>query len=444
MNPTYWFFEWLDDSGIGTFEQFQSAIQDPNTLELLRQKASEHLDHSPLSLPDSIAAASDLDLSGELSCRNVACRIAQVEQLFRRAWFYFDSIIISDTITPQLAREDGASEDDDWLQQVLDSARVLFHLKDMGAAGLVAFERKLNTGFCEVCADAQLAQRGLGGLLKAYEQYVDEFTPDATIRTSVSRDGSRSISVRHPLMNNTHIWDFAPDEKDDIRGILQDRLARAHNHGGPVDLETLIAQHMVRSILEHLVIDVSVANTYNASLGTTHPMYQRLMSGGINTNPESVAFELALPVLSSVPIETLIEIRNDEREPFLRFRDGLRRAIKERLSQNEADHTSIQVANQIREDLIEPELRAITQRLKKADDALYKKSGVALGVGALLTTCGLATGFIPAAAVGIATLAGGLVVPAQQHIDKRAEIESSDIFFIWRATRHTVGGQIES
>jgi hypothetical protein len=149
-----------------------------------------------------------------------------------------------------------------------------------------------------------------------------------------------------------------------------------------------------------------------------------------------VAFELDLPVLHKLEVKDLIRIREHEQDTFERFRDRLRLAIKERMNLEPSAKVD-QLANQIKEDLLEPELRRIRERLKAADDVLYRKTGTALGVGAILTACGIVTGLVPLATVGAATVAGGLVLPSQEHTEKVSEISLSDMFFLWRLDQET-------
>jgi hypothetical protein len=57
-------------------------------------------------------------------------------------------------------------------------------------------------------------------------------------------------------------------------------------------------------------------------------------------------------------------------------------------------------------------------------------------VGALVTTCGLLSGILPIAAVGVTAMASGIVLPAHARIDKGSEIELSEMFFLWKALDH--------
>ena len=65
-----------------------------------------------------------------------------------------------------------------------------------------------------------------------------------------------------------------------------------------------------------------------------------------------------------------------------------------------------------------------------------KKTLGGLGVGALLTTFGVLGGVGALAVAGVVIQAASLVKPAQDHADVVAEVEQSDMYFLWRTETH--------
>jgi hypothetical protein len=139
-------------------------------------------------------------------------------------------------------------------------------------------------------------------------------------------------------------------------------------------------------------------------------------------------------VLQEIPLEPLLAVRREHQDVFDRFRWALRKAVSERLMADPASPAAISL--EIQRDLIDPELARIRTHLSSANQLLVRKSGVSLGVGALVTTCGLLTGLLPLAALGIGAMATGVVVPVHQRLDKSAEVQMSDMYFLWQATGH--------
>ena len=63
------------------------------------------------------------------------------------------------------------------------------------------------------------------------------------------------------------------------------------------------------------------------------------------------------------------------------------------------------IAEQVKRDLIEPELDRIRRRLAASERALKRKSSVEMFLGALTTGCGLLAGISPPLAVSARTAA---------------------------------------
>lgn len=198
------------------------------------------------------------------------------------------------------------------------------------------------------------------------------------------------------------------------------------------DVRRFAAEQLVDDALNALVTDVDIAQDLGLSLASTYPLHRMFMSERVTATTARVAFEIKLPVLQSLPVETILNVRRDEHDSFQRFRDALRTAISDRV-RLQPDANVEKLAEEIQRDVLEPRLRDIEVRLRTAQRALLKKAGVAVGVGAMLTTCGLLAGLVPVA-LGAATIAGGVIVPSQQYVDKKADIELSDMFFLWRLT----------
>lgn len=417
----YWFYRWLDERGVETVEEFERLVIEPEVADDLRRLAKDAAerqidssDEVTAGSENSILAGMDMDLSGLHSCPSVGCRIIQVEELFRRAWFYFDRIIVADFLSSHLA--DPPESRGENPIALVDDVRILLHLREIGAEDIVSFCPK-TARLARSEAGELLVAAGLPDFVRQNDQLVEEVADQISFKGFEEMpDGVVAASFSHPFIP----WKW---------GVV---LPKEHDE----DPSRFASQWLVDICLSRFVIDLSVARCIKAPLGSTDPLYHRFMlSSPAALRAPDIAFNLNLPVLHKIPIETLLKIRLDESGHFERFRDSLRRALGEQLKL-QPERRTIELANEITRDVIEPELRQIRRRLKAADSALQRKTGISLGVGALLTTCGLLTGFAPAAVLGIGTMAGGLVVPAQQYVDKRADVELSDMFFLWKAMQH--------
>ena len=154
-----------------------------------------------------------------------------------------------------------------------------------------------------------------------------------------------------------------------------------------------MAIDVIANHIAHLVSDVEAAKGTRSPLGSVIPLHQdmlRTLRLRMGAYEEDVAFYLRLPVLVGVDTETLLRVRQDEREHFIAFRDRLRAAIQERVRAAQTNDPSI-LAQEVKADLIDPALNDIQRRLSAARNVLVRKASASIGMGALMTTCGLLT-----------------------------------------------------
>src|SRR4051812_41163823 len=102
----YWLFNWLDQRSLTTTEEvIHELLSDAQTLDSFQEAAFEGEQDltKPSSSAFSISVGGGLDLSGRLTCMSPDCRRADVDKLLRRAWFYFDTVVVGDVITHAIA-----------------------------------------------------------------------------------------------------------------------------------------------------------------------------------------------------------------------------------------------------------------------------------------------------------------------------------------------------
>ena len=413
----YWVYDWLDKSSATSTSDLRHLVGDDAALRKARDRAASAMDapHSPLP-STSILAGAGLDLSGRSACGHLECRLGQVDELFRRAWLYFDQIVVSDEVSPQLVHmPDDPNES--WRAKLLDNLQIAFHLREIGAESIVGFQSKSHRGYCPVHAPEALSTVGLDDLGTYIDEYIGVLEPDVALLHTPTRSRPY-ITYTHPRMGE--IIHHAKVKREDIGG----------------DPRSFAARDLAMSHISTLVADLTVATELRVPLGTVDGIHKELMAKhGARTSPAEVALELNLPVLENADIGAILKIREQEADAFEIFRARLRVAIEERLKLSPDDGAAV-LAERIKQDVILPELYSIRRRLKKAQSSLAKKSGLGIGVGTLVTSCGLLTGLLPLAVVGVGLVAGAGVVPGQQYLDKKGEVELSDMFFLWHALQH--------
>ena len=100
---SHWVFDWLDLHNIRDLEHAHKQLESWRAFDELKELASAAHRRDLPAVPEpatALLAARGLDLSGELTYNNPSCRRAEVDQLFRSIWHYFDQIVVGDVITP--------------------------------------------------------------------------------------------------------------------------------------------------------------------------------------------------------------------------------------------------------------------------------------------------------------------------------------------------------
>ena len=173
---------------------------------------------------------------------------------------------------------------------------------------------------------------------------------EASINFEETEHGTIAFAFHHPHFEHT-VW----DEIDPSGLDLSDKDSLAME----------AARIVTRRYMSHLTSDIHTAKGFHQPLGTTIWIHGELLKRAASKlEVGNVAFQLNLPILENIPVETLVRIRLSEQTTFERFRYALRTAIGERL-QSSAESNSQAIAEQIRGDLIEPELQRIGDRLRR-------------------------------------------------------------------------------
>lgn len=97
----YWPFEWFDEREFGSFADVDKYARTPAGQRQLadRVEANQHEREASIDGRASILAGTGMDLSGALACYHPDCRTRDADQLIRKAWHYFDSIVVPDSLT---------------------------------------------------------------------------------------------------------------------------------------------------------------------------------------------------------------------------------------------------------------------------------------------------------------------------------------------------------
>jgi hypothetical protein len=146
----FWMFDWLDDHNITSTADVAELLPKYRVVDDLRTRAEGwQRKQSVAKRGDvvSLVAGAGIDLTGGdlIICPSPECMRRQVDTLFKRAWHYFDEMVVQDVFTPALLDElDGAPYGFDVIRDVfLSHLEPLLYLREIGAEYLVDFQPKI-------------------------------------------------------------------------------------------------------------------------------------------------------------------------------------------------------------------------------------------------------------------------------------------------------------
>ncbi len=423
---TYWLYSWLESRKIASRSDAERELAKPGTVRDLVQIAERWTDEIKTDLSgNNLAAGTGLRLNDELSCPSSKCRKRQVDVLFRHAWHYFDNILIPDAVWELLTHEHHRWSKERVFETVLNQIDVALHIQEMGAADLVRFYRTDQApDFSGKHMPAEIAGNIIGTCRdEAWTQIEATLSNPDLYRLDYKSDGSCEVVYYDPSQEFGIFINFDSDSTGD-RNADWVRSSAAHD-----------VLHVHIATLEK---DLSTSKQLKASLGSvlwSHASALSAQSGGPDTS--NVLFELTFPSLSHIPVNELLSLRAQEGAAFAACRAALKKAAKEMLAEKSTDDAKV-IAQEIRMDIVEPELARLTTKLKSAQTAMRRKATFSIALTGVSTVCGLLLdgGTGAAAGAGIGLLSSGSITTASKFCDVVAEIESSDMFFLWKALGH--------
>lgn len=374
-----------------------------------------------------LTAGKGIDLTGDLGCHHIDCLSKEIDGLYRHAWHYFDRISLPDQAFFGVTEFQRVGNREGLQERLEPVVLVLERVNRIGGLDLIRFDIRqpsCTEHFSEHAADAHLEHA-----LANTRAFAESLTQTARITWDKQAvDGHFHVAYRleSPMFEHSE-W-----------GTLC-----AHHDKIPEEegrLRKTIALSVARRYLAALSADALAAHRAKAPLGSSIPFYKRLLGRPAVPTPEDVAFELALPVSNNAPVEALMKVRRDEGDAFLRLQRALRLAIAERLK-TVGDSTAEAIALEIRRDVIDPELRAIREKLKKSRRLALRGAGTGVGLGTIAATVGL---LAPLGPLGTGLAVGGAITLGAQALKKAnddelaalKEVQMSDLYFLWRGHKH--------
>jgi len=146
-----------------------------------------------------------------------------------------------------------------------------------------------------------------------------------------------------------------------------------------------------------------------------------------------------LPILDNATLDFLLEVRENEPEAFLTYRNTISQIIKEYLSQR--THISDQDAQQIYEDIIYPRLCELNAKVKSIKSGALNTFKREITITATIAALGMYSGLLPIETKALVASLGGLTALKSagellwRSVTTPDEIRNDNFYYLWKVSR---------
>lgn len=427
MEREYWFAQWMHEYSVSDLETLRKALSNKVAFNALLEWTPS-FKYQIRKVPPAhaeLTGGKGVDLTGDLGCTHYSCIAEEVDRLFRHTWHYFDRITLPDQAINAISDFKKHNDKTRLSKRLCAAVHAVTLIEQVDALGLVHFE--IRAPSCRMHFKDHAKEADILQAFQNLNPLVEEILKESKISFSKGQDHGKEhlhFKLDHPKFLHSEWGSFCPDKE-----IPPDKNRRR-----------AAVQQVIEKYLAAVSADALASRRTKTPLGSTVPFYRDLLNTNSTADIGAVAFDLELPVASNMTIDRLIALRKNERDAFDRFQGALRKAIFERI--NAGASKASEIGKEIRQDLIDPEIRRIRELLVQSRKLSLRGASSGIVLGATATTVGLmsplsASSIGTGLAVGGAMTALGSVKKAlDDHWATKKEVALSDMYFLWEAHRH--------
>lgn len=408
------------------------------TLRTGADRAREQQSRASIDTASFLASSS---LRGDSGCSRWECHNRKVQALARYGALYCDTIVVP-------LRLDSFDWEPDESEQRYALARALL--------GVVELWPLIEAGMAVLIPDD----------LQLCEQHLRQAVPlrprIQEVAKGLSRRASKQISVTyHPSKDGGA--PFRLDFKgptyyiehgqisyltDTMEAWLSRTVARSRSKGPLRLTETTLKRNGVLSpIFGRIANDVALQEywgiAYNARYVTDLPaeadFFRTLYhDDGLARETAALCARLnhVVPLLSDVPLESVMKVRNEDAESFRNYRSAVTQIVKNYVRSGKRIGDA--EAKEIYTDILLPQLHSLEAAAKNARRSARKKAALKVVATSALLAIGIYTGVLPVQIAEAMKLVGGLkaaqdIAEAIGAIEKNpAEVRNHNLYFLLR------------
>jgi hypothetical protein len=403
MNST---IDVLERYGLITPERIRQHVNrlDMNEWNNLQSELKDTL-HSQ---PDVVEPEPDLTpfnfmassaIRGESGCDAESCRLQKVNMLARFAGLFCDKVVIP--IHFHALEEKPNNFDRVYFSTSLIS---LLEFRPLLENQIIRLVQGLDV--CPICTRHQLLT---DEMLIASERIMQFYYPRFVL-SKVTKAGRDRLLLNGPeeFLEHGSILPHAPYPFP-ISGLRHGKLKRQFLE------KSNYVERIFNRIIRETVLQQLYGARFNVKYLTSLPGEGLVLSSlqeddQLAASSASLTAMLAhnIPLLSEVPIETVVRIRREDPEVFLNYRAAFQKILKDYISSKKQIGSA--EAKELFQDVLEPEIRKMHVKASTERRSILKKSTAKIAFTCAAVGLGVHTGIIPSQMAQIIAAIGGFAV----------------------------------
>lgn len=397
------------------------------------------------------------------SCVGLNCRLQRIDRLARFAALYSDRIYIQNYFDRYPNMLPPPNMPIKWLDQNLrepfaDDLKVLLGLKPLIESDIICFVKHPAFHLCPSCMGKYLpvlteTQRELKNKIRTLsDDYLNSTSARIALWFQIPDECCIDLKGPEDLFAHGQIYDLRSDP------WLLKKANSAHGRANAQEIElskkdlkkTGIIEKGLKDVADDILLQHFCSRFVSAKYLTDRDLDVQLLDS-LTYDDDFKAYNEVLrnrilydlPLLDSVPLDYLLEIRSKEYDAFLVYRNTISHVISEYLAQRKP--ISNRVGQQIYEDNIYPklcELNAKVNAIKSSAMRAFKRDIVITSTVAIL---GMYSGLLPIETQAMIAGLGGLKTAKDalqllsRSITTPDEIRSDNFYFLWKLSKKQKG-----
>lgn len=337
-------------------------------------------------------------LSGEPdTCSDIEVRVRNIDKLLRNTLLYADRIWIKNPLDKYCYCSEEYFTVEENVLELLTDLSILYKFRPLIESGIVNI-CKTESHFCRHCLIESLGQ-----IPKYYKNRLDSL--EKLLMTAFKKEAQYFVrevegrDVVEIIANDNRLFPVSPlhihyKELPDTFRNAKERRSRKIYQRELVDSDLVCS--FINPVLDDLIMYDWYANSFDLNYFTDREIDRDLI-GALNNSQVNAKSQLfndtlahALPIITNVPIDKVIELREKEPEAFIHYRNSMDRFMK---TVKNNGYTQTELAEAFKDE-VQQSIDMINVTVRSSKEKLKKGTLLGSVVGFGVLSLGLTQGII--------------------------------------------------